>query len=94
MERNKPIPATHTQARSEIERLVERFARNLDAYKQAEYKEERVRVEFINPFFEVLGWDVRNVQGYAEQYKDVVHEDAIGELGVSLPNARGHRPAD
>ena len=27
--------------------LVERFARNLDAYKRAEYKEAHVRVEFI-----------------------------------------------
>jgi len=29
-----------------------------------------VRAEFIDPFFEALGWDMRNVQGYAEQYKD------------------------
>jgi len=62
---------------------VERFASNLDVYKRAEYKEERVRVEFINPFFEALGWDVRNVRGYAEQYKDVVHEDAIKVSGAT-----------
>ncbi len=61
----------------EVEQLVERFSRNLDAYKRDEYKESRVRVEFIDPFFEALGWDVRNVHGYAEQYKDVVHEAAL-----------------
>ena len=83
MKRDKPIPATHTQARSVIQRLVERFARNLDAYKRAEYKEERVRVEFINPFFEALGWDVRNVGGYAEQHKDVVHEDTLKVGGAT-----------
>jgi hypothetical protein len=71
------------RARAEIERLVERFARNLDAYKRADYKETQVRVEFIDPFFEALGWDVRNVQGYAEQYKDVVHEDAIKVGGAT-----------
>ena len=27
--------------------------------------------------FKALGWDVDNEQGYAEAYKDVVHEDAI-----------------
>ncbi|MCP4536527.1 MAG: hypothetical protein GY832_05220 [Chloroflexi bacterium] len=32
-------------------------------YKQPDYKEARVRAEFIDPFLEVLGWDVRNVQG-------------------------------
>jgi hypothetical protein len=64
-------------APAEVEQLVERFRRNLDAYKRDEYKESRVRVEFIDPFFEALGWDVRNVHGYAEQYKDVVHEAAL-----------------
>jgi predicted type IV restriction endonuclease len=44
--------------------LVERFERNLDVYKRAGYKETRVRVEFIDPFFEALGWDVHNVQGW------------------------------
>jgi hypothetical protein len=62
---------------SEVVELVERFRRNLDIYKRDDYKETRVRVEFVDPFFEALGWDVRNVQGYAEQYKDVIHEDAI-----------------
>jgi len=62
---------------AKIVELVERFRRNLDAYKHDDYKETRVRVEFIDPFFEALGWDVRNVQGYAEQYKDVVHEESL-----------------
>src|SRR3990170_6660021 len=29
------------------------------------------------PFFESLGWDVANKEGYAEAYKDVIHEDAV-----------------
>ncbi|TKJ31254.1 MAG: type IV restriction endonuclease, partial [Chloroflexi bacterium B3_Chlor] len=74
---------TPEQAREEIHKLVQRFASNLDAYKRAEYKEAQVRVEFIDPFCEALGWDVRNVRGYAEQYKDVVHEDAIKVSGAT-----------
>jgi len=70
-------------ARRKIEGLVQRFARNLDAYTRPDYKETQVRVEFIDPFFEALGWDVRNVQGYAELYKDVVHEDAIKVSGAT-----------
>jgi len=57
--------------------LVGRFDYNLDAYKQGKYNETQVRREFIDPFFKTLGWDVDNEQGYAEAYKDVVHEDAI-----------------
>jgi type I restriction-modification system DNA methylase subunit len=78
-----PAPATRAEARLEVERLVERFARNLEAYKRTDYKETRVRVEFIDPMFEALGWDVRNVYGYAEQYKDVVHEDALKVGGAT-----------
>ncbi|MGH7808411.1 MAG: Eco57I restriction-modification methylase domain-containing protein, partial [Thermodesulfobacteriota bacterium] len=33
--------------------------------------------EFVDPFFEALGWDMNNKQGYAEAYKDIIHEDAI-----------------
>ncbi|MFH1006533.1 MAG: N-6 DNA methylase [Candidatus Latescibacterota bacterium] len=57
--------------------FVDRFECNLEAYKQGRYNETQVRREFIDPFFEALGWDVANRQGYAEAYKDVVHEDAI-----------------
>lgn len=61
----------------EVLQLIERFDRNLDAYKSGQYNETQLRREFIDPFFEVLGWDVNNRQGYAEAYKDVIHEDAI-----------------
>ncbi|MEO8398773.1 MAG: TaqI-like C-terminal specificity domain-containing protein, partial [Ignavibacteriaceae bacterium] len=57
-----------------IKQLVERFDRNLPSYKSGSYNETQVRQEFINPFFETLGWDVRNEKGYAEAYKDVIHE--------------------
>jgi len=42
-----------------------------------------VRREFIDPFFEALGWDVTNKAGYAEAYKDVIHEDAIKMGGAT-----------
>ena len=62
---------------NKIIELVERFDRNLEAYKQGKYNEAQVRCEFIDPFFEELGWDIANKKGYAEAYKEVVHEDAI-----------------
>ena len=76
------VAQSYEQAKTQVERLVERFERNVDAYKRADYKETQVRVEFIDPFFEALGWDVRNTKGYAEQYKDVIHEDALKVAGA------------
>jgi hypothetical protein len=57
--------------------LIERFDQNRTAYKSEQYNEARLRIEFLNPFFEALGWDVNNRQGYAEAYKEVIYEDAI-----------------
>jgi hypothetical protein len=44
-----------------------------------------VRLEFIDPFFEALGWDVYNKSGTAQAYKDVIHEDALKLGGEPSP---------
>ena len=67
----------------QVKELVERFEKNVEAYQSQTYNEAQVRLEFINPFFEALGWDVANKQGYAEAYKDVIHEDAIKVGGAT-----------
>lgn len=64
-------------APAEIIALVERFEGHRESYASGNYNETQLRREFLDPFFAVLGWDVENKQGYAEAYKDVVHEDAI-----------------
>ena len=60
-----------------IQQLVEKFQYNLQEYKNPKYNETQVRVEFINPFWEALGWDVNNRAGHAMTYRDVVHEDEV-----------------
>ena len=64
-------------APKEIVDLVERFESNLESYKSGHYNETQVRREFVDPFFKALGWDIDNEEGFAEAYKDVIHEDAI-----------------
>lgn len=61
--------------------LVGRFRDNQEAYYR-DYGETEVRREFLDPLFRVLGWDVDNTAGYAEAYKDVVHEDSV-KVGIS-----------
>jgi len=60
-----------------ILQLVETFDRNIDNFKKQNYNEAQVRQQFINPFFEALGWDMQNKAGIALAYSDVIHEDAI-----------------
>jgi hypothetical protein len=66
---------------AEIIELVDKFERNLEAYKNPNYKEEQLKQEFINPFFKALGWDVDNIAGAAPQYRDVIFEDSIKIAG-------------
>ncbi|NLO72789.1 MAG: N-6 DNA methylase [candidate division WS1 bacterium] len=63
--------------RRQVAELVERFGRNRDQYRSAAYNEATLRTEFLDPFFEALGWDVANRAGYAEAYKDVVREVSV-----------------
>lgn len=43
-----------------VHQLVERFDKGSAAYKHRDYNETQLRVEFVNPLFEALGWDVRD----------------------------------
>jgi type I restriction-modification system DNA methylase subunit len=68
-------------APNEIIQLVERYKYNRESYVSNKYNEARLRQEFLNPFFKTLGWDMENAQGYAEAYKEVIHEDSIAVNG-------------
>jgi len=68
---------TKEQAYEKIKELVERFSEHVEEYKRGSYNEHQTRVDFIDPFFKALGWDVDNEQGYAEAYREVIHEDKV-----------------
>jgi hypothetical protein len=61
----------------EVLELIERFSENIESYTAGHYNETQLRREFIDPLFRALGWDLDNIAGHAEAYKDVIHEDAI-----------------
>jgi type I restriction-modification system DNA methylase subunit len=66
-----------------ILKLVENFEQNLESFKSQGYNEAQVRQQFINPFFEALGWDMQNKAGVAPAYRDVIYEDAIKVGGAT-----------
>jgi len=72
-----------TDAPDITRRLVESFSENIDSYRSSVHNEAQVRIEFIDPMFKALRWDVDNEAGYAEAFKDVVHEDAIKVGGAT-----------
>ena len=68
---------TKEEAVKKIWALVERFNEQKEFYKCSDYNDTLTRRDFIDPFFKALGWDLDNEQGYAESYKEVIHENRI-----------------
>jgi hypothetical protein len=64
-------------AYEQIARLIDRFGEHVEEYKRGSYNEHQTRIDYINPFFKALGWDMDNEQGFAEAYREVIHEDKI-----------------
>ena len=70
-------------AKDKIESLVTRFEEQFRSYKNSEYNETLTRRDFIDPFFKALGWDIDNESGYAEAYREVIHEDKVKVSGAT-----------
>lgn len=73
---------TKQEAKDGLEKLVARFHEQRDSYTRSSYSEALVRKDFIDPFFRLLGWDMDNSQGYAEAYREVIHEDKVRVSGA------------
>jgi type I restriction-modification system DNA methylase subunit len=70
-------------AKDKIEILVTRFKEQYQSYKHSDYNETLTRRDFIDPFFKALGWDIDNESGYAEAYREVIHEDKVKVSGAT-----------
>ena len=57
-----------------LKSLVHKFETYKYHYLSKNYLEEEVKIDFINPLFEALGWDVRNTQGLSPYEREVVVE--------------------
>jgi len=69
-----------------IHQLVENFSENREGYRSGKYNEAQLRLEFLNPFFEALGWDIYNKNGWAPENRDVVDRRFDGYRGQQRRN--------
>ena len=70
-------------AKRKISELITRFDEQIGSYKNSDYNETQTRRDFIDPFFKALGWDIDNEEGYAEAYREVIHEDKVKVSGAT-----------
>ncbi|MDP8224622.1 MAG: TaqI-like C-terminal specificity domain-containing protein [Candidatus Lernaella stagnicola] len=72
---------TFAESQDRIAELCRYFATNHQNFLAPGVKEAHVRQSLIDPFFEALGWDVRNSAMTAPQYREVVPEDSLDDEG-------------
>lgn len=62
-----------------IQQLVQKYEQNHSDYLNARYNETQVRNEFLDSFFELLGWDIKNTQGKSTNEREVILEESLRE---------------
>lgn len=62
-----------------ISKLVEKYKNNRDYYTNSQYSEAQLRIDFIDPLFEILGWDIKNAKGKSTNEREVIVEEPLKE---------------
>jgi len=60
-----------------IKALIHKYHENREAYLKASYNETQLRVDFLDPLFELLGWDIKNVQEKPTNEREVLLEESL-----------------
>ena len=60
-----------------IKELVKKYHCNRKTYLKANYNETQLRIDFLDPFFELLGWDIKNSKGKSTNEREVLLEEGL-----------------
>ena len=66
-----------TALRGQVAELVQTYRNNYPQFQRPTYNETQVRVDFVNRFFKLLGWDVDNERGLPQHLREVTHEATV-----------------
>ncbi|MDO9289749.1 MAG: N-6 DNA methylase, partial [Thermodesulfovibrionales bacterium] len=60
--------------REKLQNLISKFEKDKTHYLSKGYPEAQVRIDFLNPFFKTLGWDIENKAQKPPHERDVIVE--------------------
>lgn len=63
----------------DIKQLVEKYHTNKENHLASNYNETLLRSDFLDPLFELLGWDIKNHQGKPTNEREVILEESLKE---------------
>ncbi len=73
------MAASLENLRENLQKLIRKFEGDKAHYLSKEYPEAQVRMDFINPLFKALGWDVDNEQGLPHHQRECLVEKGATE---------------
>lgn len=65
------------QIKHKIRNLVQKYELNREHYRSSQFNETQVRNEFLDPLFEILGWDIRNTSCKSTSECEVLLEESL-----------------
>ena len=66
-----PNTASFESFEKELRRLVAKFERGFNEFKNPGYLEAQLRDDFLDPFLDALGWDLQNNAGLIQSHREV-----------------------
>ena len=66
----------------DIKALVEKYRSHRHDYLSLVYNETQLRSDFVDPLFELLGWDIKNKSGKPTNEREIILEESI-KAGVT-----------
>lgn len=61
----------------DIRKLVEKYEADRNYYLTDHYNEAQVRSDFLDPLFELLGWDIKNKESVYSGQLDEENRDMV-----------------
>lgn len=62
---------------AQLAERIHQYADRIAEYTRPTYNETEVRVDFVNPLFKALGWDIDNIAGLPQHLREVTHEATV-----------------
>jgi hypothetical protein len=71
------IARTKEESLEQLQVLIKAFQKEYAVFKTPKYKEDQLRIDFINPLLKTFGWDVDNEATKSQFLRDVIQEETI-----------------
>ena len=60
-----------------IQELVDKYHQSRISFLKTSYNEMQLRTDFLDPLFEILGWDIKNTAGKSTTEREVLLEEVL-----------------